>query len=125
MRGPDDIGKMQQPLSPGKVLGMRLLRPEALESDLVFGLFTCTAGFVDLILLSVFLNFGFAQLQAQSTRVHSPHFSIFHNSGFEGDATAANRGCRPQYLDFRLGHCRCLGDGVGTVVREAGEYVPQ
>ena len=64
MRGPDDIGKMQQPLSPGKVLGMRLLRPEALESDLVFGLFTCTARFVDLILFPVFLNFGFAQLQA-------------------------------------------------------------
>ena len=62
MRGPDDIGKMQQPFSPGKVLGMRLLRPEALKSDLVFGLFTRTARFVNLILFSVFLNFGLAQL---------------------------------------------------------------
>ena len=29
------------------------------------------------------------------------------------------------YLDFRFGHRRGLGDGVGAVVREPGEYVPQ
>ena len=118
MRGPDDIGKMQQPFSPGKVLGMRLLRPEALKSDLVFGLFTRAAGFVDLILFPVLLYFSLAQLQAQSARVHGPDVPIFHHGGFKGDATAANRGCCPQYLDFRFSHGRRLCDGIGAMVGE-------
>ena len=94
MRGTNDIRKMQQPFSSGKVFGMGLLGPEPFKSDLVFGLFTSTAGFVNLILFSVLLDFSLTQLQTQSARVHGPQFSIFHYSGFKGDASAANRrGC--------------------------------
>ena len=66
MRGTNDIRKMQQPFSPGKVFGMGLLGPEPFKSDLVFGLFTSAAGFVNLILFSVLLDFSLTQLQTQS-----------------------------------------------------------
>jgi hypothetical protein len=66
MRGTDDIREVQQPFSPGKVFGVCLLGPESFKSDLVFGLFTSAAGFVNLILFSVFLDFSLTQLQTQS-----------------------------------------------------------
>ena len=66
MRGTDDIREMQQPFAPGKIFGMGLLGPEAFKSDLVFGLFTSTAGLVNLILFSVLLDFSLTQLQTQS-----------------------------------------------------------
>ena len=67
---------MKEPSCHGEVLGVRLFGPKALEGDFVFGFFTGTARFVDHILFAMLLDFGFAELKAQSTGVHGPHVPI-------------------------------------------------
>ena len=44
MTGPDDLGEFGPPLVPGKVLGVGVPGPDALENDLVLGLVAGAAG---------------------------------------------------------------------------------
>ena len=73
MRGPDDVGEMEQPLARGKVLGVSVFRPEALEGDLVLGLLARAARLHDLVRLAVLSHLGFAKLEAEAATVHRPN----------------------------------------------------
>ena len=73
MRGPDDVGEMEQPLAGGKVLGVGVFRPEALEGDLVLGLLARAARLHDLVRLAVLSHLGFAKLEAEAATVHRPN----------------------------------------------------
>ena len=97
MRGSDDIREVEEPERLGKVLRVGLVGPETFEGHLVLGLLAgaarlihlgtktlLTTGFIHsfihlfmvlfshLVRLRVFLHRQFAELGAQSARVHGP-----------------------------------------------------
>jgi hypothetical protein len=52
---------------------VRVLRPEAFEGDLVFGLLAGAAGLHDLVGLAMLGHLGLAKLEAEAAGVHGPN----------------------------------------------------